>query len=90
MLFNYPSPINPVVLFGRGGDEGLRREPRGVGRAGQPEGAPVPAEAHVVKSGLSLEARHSYSERDLGLGAPQMKILWQHCIVVSLSSFLSS
>ena len=74
MLFNYPSPINPVVLFGRGGDEGLRREPRGVGRAGQPEGAPVPAEAHVVKSGLS-PARHSYSDRDLGLDAHQMKIL---------------
>ena len=54
MLFNYPSPINPVVLFGRGGDEGLRREPRGVGRAGQPEGAPVPAETHVVNEVRTL------------------------------------
>ena len=39
---------NPVFVR-RGGDEGLRREPRRVGRAGSPQGAPVPVEAHVVK-----------------------------------------
>ena len=50
-------PHIPVVLFGRGGDEGLRREPRGVGRAGQPQGAPVPAEAHVVNEIRTLSSK---------------------------------
>ena len=82
MLFNYPSPINPVVLFGRGGDEGLRREPRGVGRAGQPHGAPVPAETHVVNSGLSSKARHSCSEIDIRTGcSSEEDCMWRGNIV---------
>ena len=41
-------PQNPVVIVHRGRYERLRCEPLRVGRAGEPQGAPVPVAAHVV------------------------------------------
>ena len=84
MLFYYLRIINSVVPFDRGGDEGLRREPRGVGRRGQPQGAPVPAEAHVVNELWTLlrsKIFYSYRERDIrtGCSSEEDYVARQHC-----------